>query len=113
MPSLTEVAGREQIDAFFAAFLEDGPGGPPRIVEAPGHTFSDAKRKPNSATYCKRNSGITTWAFARRLLPAGRSEKAICGFRCKRAYPGAQREPPAPKARGTKMVPFDMSRSVD
>ena len=49
--SLTEVAGREQINAFFADFLADSPGGPPRIVEAPGHTFSDAKQKPNSTTY--------------------------------------------------------------
>lgn len=48
---ITDVAGREQINAFFAAFLEDCPGGPPRIVEAPGHPFSDAKRKPNSTTY--------------------------------------------------------------
>ncbi|OGA55151.1 MAG: hypothetical protein A3F74_13565 [Betaproteobacteria bacterium RIFCSPLOWO2_12_FULL_62_58] len=49
--SLTDVAGRDQINAFFAEFLADSPGGPPRIVEAPGHTFSDAKQKPNSTTY--------------------------------------------------------------
>ena len=49
--SLTEVAGREQINAFFADFLADCPGGPPRIVEAPGHAFSDAKQRPNSMTY--------------------------------------------------------------
>lgn len=49
--SLTDVAGREQINAFFTTFLEELPGGPPRIVEAPGHTFSDAKQKPDSSTY--------------------------------------------------------------
>ena len=49
--SLTEATGREQINAFFADFLADSPGGPPRIVEAPGHTFSDAKRRPDSTTY--------------------------------------------------------------
>ncbi len=48
---ITDVAGRVLIDAFFAEFLKDSPGGPPRVVEAPGHTFSDAKQKPNSTTY--------------------------------------------------------------
>ena len=49
--SLTEVAGREKINAFFTAFLKGIPGGPPKVVEAPGHAFSDAKQKPNSTTY--------------------------------------------------------------
>lgn len=44
-------AGRAQINAFFAEFLKDAPGNPPRIVEAPGHTFSDAQQKPNATTY--------------------------------------------------------------
>ena len=48
---ITDGAGRAQIDAFFAEFLKDAPGNPPRIVEAPGHTFSDAERKPDSTTY--------------------------------------------------------------
>ena len=48
---ITDRAGRVLIDAFFAEFLKDSPGGPPRLVEVPGHTFSDAKRKPNSTTY--------------------------------------------------------------
>lgn len=50
--SLTDVAGRERINAFFATFLEGFPGGPPRVVEAPGHTFADAKQKSDSST-CK------------------------------------------------------------
>jgi hypothetical protein len=48
---ITDDAGRAQIDAFFSEFLKDAPGNPPRIVEAPGHTFSDAQQKPNSTTY--------------------------------------------------------------
>lgn len=48
---MTDVADRILINAFFAEFLKDSPGGPPKVVEAPGHTFSDAKQKPNSTTY--------------------------------------------------------------
>lgn len=48
---ITDDAGRAQINAFFAEFLKDAPGNPPRIVEARGHTFSDAQQKPNSTTY--------------------------------------------------------------
>ena len=48
---LTDGAGRAAIDAFFAEFLKDSPGHPPRVVEAPGHAFSDARQKPGSTTY--------------------------------------------------------------
>lgn len=48
---ITDTQGRQSADAFFSAFLKTSPGGPPRLVEAPGHTFSDAKQKPNSTTY--------------------------------------------------------------
>ena len=48
---ITDVQGRKSFEAFFADFLMDCPGGPPRLVEAPGHTFSDAKQKPGSTTY--------------------------------------------------------------
>ena len=43
--------GRQSADAFFAEFLKTCSGGPARLVEAPGHTFSDARQKPNSTTY--------------------------------------------------------------
>ena len=46
---ITDAAGCAEIDAFFADFLKDLPGGPPRVVEAPGHTFADAKQKPGAA----------------------------------------------------------------
>lgn len=48
---ITDDVGRAAIDAFFAEFLKDSPGNPPRLVEAPGHTFSDARQKPGSTTY--------------------------------------------------------------
>ena len=43
---ITHPAGRAQIEAFFADFLKEFPDGPPRVVEAPGHTFADARQKP-------------------------------------------------------------------
>lgn len=48
---ITNKQGRQSFEAFLAEFLMDCPGGPPKLVEAPGHTFSDAKQKPNSTTY--------------------------------------------------------------
>ncbi len=51
MRALPMTRGAPAINAFFAEFLRDAPGNPPRIVEAPGHTFSDAQQKPNSTTY--------------------------------------------------------------
>lgn len=48
---LTDPAGRDLINEFFATFLKDSVSGTPKVVEAPGHTFSDAKQKPNSTTY--------------------------------------------------------------
>ncbi len=48
--SIIEPEGRHTIAAFFADFLADCLSGPPRVVEAPGHSFADAKRKPNATT---------------------------------------------------------------
>lgn len=48
---ITDPIGRQSIDAFLAEFLKDLPDGPPRLVEAPGHTFSDARQKPDATTY--------------------------------------------------------------
>lgn len=60
---ITHASGRAEIDAFFADFLKDLPGGPPRVVEAPGHTFADAKQKPG-ATGCKYVSFINLASIA-------------------------------------------------
>ena len=48
---ITEPDGKNSFESFFADFLADTPGGPPKLVEAAGHTFSDAKQKPNATTY--------------------------------------------------------------
>lgn len=48
--SITEPAGCRQIADFLADFLGDAVEGPLRIVEAPGHAFADARRKPTATT---------------------------------------------------------------
>jgi uncharacterized protein YcbX len=45
---LTGPEGRGQAGEFFTAFLEGAVAGPLRVVEAPGHAFADARRKPNA-----------------------------------------------------------------
>ena len=42
---LTSKAGRALIEQFFAAYMKVDLRGPPRIVEAPGHSFSDVAAK--------------------------------------------------------------------
>jgi hypothetical protein len=42
---LTEAEGRQKIEGFFATFCADELRGPPRILHAPGHSFSDVARK--------------------------------------------------------------------
>lgn len=37
--------GRQMIEQFFAAYMADALRGPPRIVSAPGHSFSDMAAK--------------------------------------------------------------------
>jgi MOSC domain-containing protein len=38
-------AGRAQVEAFFAKFCSDELRGPPKVLHAPGHSFSDVARK--------------------------------------------------------------------
>jgi len=47
---ISDAGGRQAIEKFFAEFLADHPGGRPKLVEAPGHSFFDAKQRPNSTT---------------------------------------------------------------
>lgn len=47
---LSDPQGCRVIAAFFAKFLGDSVAGPLRIVQATGHTFADARRKPNATT---------------------------------------------------------------
>lgn len=42
--------GREAVERFFADFLGDAPGVPPKLVQASGHAFGDARRRPNAQT---------------------------------------------------------------
>ncbi len=37
--------GRQRIEEFFAAFSADELRGPPKVLQAPGHSFSDVARK--------------------------------------------------------------------
>ena len=47
---LTEPSGCRAIAEFCANFLGARGDGPLRVVEAPGHAFADARRKPNATT---------------------------------------------------------------
>jgi uncharacterized protein YcbX len=47
---LTEPEGRRVVSEFLTAFLGPKVEGPLRIVDAPGHAFADARRKPNATT---------------------------------------------------------------
>jgi uncharacterized protein YcbX len=42
---LRTAEGRGTIEAFFAAFCADELRGPPKVLHAPGHSFSDVSRK--------------------------------------------------------------------
>lgn len=43
--SLKSAEGRAAVEAFFVAFCADELRGPPKILHAPGHSFSDVARK--------------------------------------------------------------------
>jgi len=47
---MTEPEACRRVAEFFADFLGDAVVGPLRVVEAPGHAFADARRKPNATT---------------------------------------------------------------
>ncbi|HEV2334331.1 MAG TPA: MOSC domain-containing protein [Stellaceae bacterium] len=47
---LSEPEGCRVVSEFLAEFLGPGIEGPLRIVEAPGHAFADARRKPNATS---------------------------------------------------------------
>src|SRR5712671_4679678 len=47
---LGDAEGRRRAGAFFDEFLAGEVEGPLRVVEAPGHAFADARRKPNATT---------------------------------------------------------------
>ncbi|MBV9014438.1 MAG: MOSC domain-containing protein [Alphaproteobacteria bacterium] len=48
--SLGDAEGRRRVAGFFDEFLAGLVEGPLRVVAAPGHTFADARRRPNAST---------------------------------------------------------------
>ena len=57
---ITEREGCGMTAEFFARFLGEAVKGPLRVVEAPGHAFADARRKPN-ATAAMRCWPAASW----------------------------------------------------
>jgi uncharacterized protein len=47
---MTETGGCRLVAEFFADFLGPAVHGPLRVVEAAGHAFADARRKPNATS---------------------------------------------------------------
>lgn len=47
---MTEPGGCRDVAEFYTKFLGPAVDGPLRLVEAPGHAFADARRRPNAAT---------------------------------------------------------------
>ena len=47
---ITEPEGCRLVAEFFLHFLGNAVNGPLRVVEAPGHAFADARRRPNATT---------------------------------------------------------------
>ncbi len=47
---ITDPEGKEELADFFAMFMRNTIGEKPHVVEAPGHTFADAERRPHAAT---------------------------------------------------------------
>ena len=47
---ITEPRGCREVSEFLADFMGSAVEGPLRIVEAPGHAFADARKKPNATT---------------------------------------------------------------
>ncbi len=62
---IAEPAGRELIGQFFADFMAGAVRGAPRVLEAPGHMFSDARRKPGTQTF--KYVSIVNMASVREL----------------------------------------------
>jgi len=85
--SITDAAGRKALEAFFADFLKDHPDGPPRIVEAPGHAFSDAQKKPNATT--DKYISLVNLASVRELEQAAQAPLDPLRFRANVYFDGA------------------------
>lgn len=63
---LTEPEGCREVAEFYTDFLGDRLDGPLHLVEAPGHAFADARRRPNATTgqYVSLINGTSVAALA-------------------------------------------------
>lgn len=84
---ITDAVGRQAIETFFADFLPAHPGGHPKLVEAPGHSFSDAKQRPNSTT--DKYISIVNLASVREVERAARVSVDPIRFRANIYFSGA------------------------
>jgi uncharacterized protein len=84
---ITEPGGREAIEAFFADFLAGHPGGRPRLVEATGHCFYDARQRPDSTT--DKYISIINLASVEAVERAARVPVAPLRFRANFYFSGA------------------------
>jgi hypothetical protein len=84
---ITDAGGRQAIEAFFAEFLAGHPGGRPKLVEAPGHGFFDAKQRPNSTT--SKYLSIINLASVRELERAAQVALDPLRFRANLYFSGA------------------------
>src|SRR5262249_15777772 len=62
--SLSSAAGRKTIEDFLAVFCADELRGPPRVLQAPEHSFSDVSRKVVSIINLASVAAIETLAGA-------------------------------------------------
>lgn len=79
--------GRRAVEQFFDDFLKGALSGPPRLVEAPGHTFSNAQQKPNSTTF--KYVSLINMATIRSLEQATQAEIDPMRFRGNVYFDGA------------------------
>ena len=84
---ITGAEGRSSIEAFFAEFFMGHLDGPPKIVEAPGHTFSDAQRKPNATT--DQYVSLVNLASIREVERVAQARVAPLRFRANIYFEGA------------------------
>ena len=62
--ALSTAAGRKTIEDFLAVFCADELRGPPRVLQAPGHSFSDVSRKVVSIINLASVAAVETLAGA-------------------------------------------------
>ena len=85
--TITEPEGRRHAGAFFAEFTAERGSGPPRLVEAPGHSFADARHKPGATT--DKYVSLVNAASIRALEAAVGAELDRLRFRANLYFEGA------------------------